>query len=478
MSEDEGITVKKSENFSEWYNQVALRAELADFSPVKGCMVIRPYGYQLWEKIKGFLDKRIQETGHKNAYFPIFIPENLLQKEADHVEGFSPEVAWVTLGGNTPLEEKLAVRPTSETIMYTMYSKWVRSYRDLPLLINQWANVIRWETKMTKLFMRTREFLWQEGHTVHATCEEADVEVKKMLDIYGEVYEDLLAIPVIKGKKTDKEKFAGALYTTTVELLMPDLKAVQGGTSHNLGQHFSKVFDIMFTDRDEEKKYAWQTSWGLTTRTIATLIMMHGDDKGLVLPPAVAPIDAVIVPIIFKKGKEKVMAAAGELYDKLACDFTLELDDREGYSAGYKFNHWELRGVPVRIEVGPRDVDNEQCVFVRRDTGEKRMVPIADISSELTATLATIQKDMLARAREFLETNTHTLDDYDEFMDAMNNGGGMIKVNWCGHQDCEDAIKDETGATSACIPFDEKAQGTCIYCGKPATEVVYFAKHY
>jgi prolyl-tRNA synthetase len=478
MSEDEGITVKKSENFSEWYNQVVLRAELADFSPVKGCMVIRPYGYQIWEKIKAYLDGRIQETGHRNAYFPIFIPEGLLQKEADHVEGFSPEVAWVTHGGNTPLEEKLAVRPTSETIMYTMYSKWVRSYRDLPLLINQWANVVRWETKMTKLFMRTREFLWQEGHTVHATKEEADEEVLKMLHVYRDVYQHLLAIPVIEGTKTDKEKFAGALYTTTVELLMPDGKAVQGGTSHNLGQHFSKVFDITFTDRDEEKKYAWQTSWGLTTRTIATLIMMHGDDKGLVLPPAVAPIQVVIVPILFKKNKEEVIEAARALYDRFGRR-DIELDDREEYSAGYKFNHWELMGVPVRIEMGPRDVAAGQAVLVRRDTGEKQTVPLDGVEQALEALLADIQLSLFNSAKAFLDGHTVALDDYDAFMDTVNSGeSGMIKVNWCGCTECEEAIKEETGATSACIHFGEEAHGTCIYCGKPATTVVYFAKHY
>ncbi len=477
MSEDEGITVKKDENFSEWYNQVVLRAELADFSPVKGCMVIRPYGFQIWEKIKGYLDKRIQETGHSNAYFPLFIPENLLQKEADHVEGFSPEVAWVTQGGNTPLEERLAIRPTSETIMYTMYSKWIRSYRDLPLLINQWANVVRWETKMTKLFMRTREFLWQEGHTVHATKEEADEEVMKMLHVYEEVYEKILAIPVILGKKTENEKFAGALYTTTCEALMPDKKAVQGCTSHNLGQHFSKVFDITFTDKDEKKKYAWQTSWGLTTRTIATLIMVHSDDKGLVLPPEVAPIEAVIVPILFKKGKESVIEAAVAIKDSLS-SFRVELDDREGYSAGYKFNHWEVRGVPVRIEVGPRDVKNNQAVLVRRDSGEKRTVPIECINEEVKTLIKDIQSNLFNKAEAFLNENTHVVDDYEEFMALMKDNGGIIKVNWCGNAGCEEAIKDETGATSSCIPFEGSPNGKCIYCGENANEIVYFAKHY
>ncbi|RZN48296.1 proline--tRNA ligase [archaeon] len=478
MSEDEGITVKKDENYSEWYNQVVLRAELADFSPVKGCMVIRPYGYRIWEKIQSYLDGRIKETGHMNAYFPLFIPESLLTKESEHVEGFSPEVAWVTHGGDTKLEERLAIRPTSETIMYTMYAKWVRSYRDLPLLINQWANVVRWETKMTKLFMRTREFLWQEGHTVHATEEEAAEEVMRMLHVYKDVYEHLLAIPVIIGTKTDKEKFAGAKYTTTCELLMPDKRAVQGGTSHHLGQNFSKVFDISFTDKDEQQKYAWNTSWGLSTRTIASLIMMHGDDKGLVLPPSVAPISAVIVPIIFKKDREAVLEAARSLRDALS-GFVVELDDREEYSAGYKFNHWEVRGVPVRIEIGPRDVKNGQVVFVRRDTGTKRSVSIDNVSGELRRELDDVQTALYERAHTFLEENTHVVKDYDTFMRLMSeNGGGMLKVQWCGSTGCEEAIKDETGATSSCIPFGEEPSGTCIYCGEPAREVVYFAKHY
>jgi len=477
MSVDEGITVRKEEDYSEWYNQVVLKAEMADFSPVKGCMVIRPYGYAIWENIKAYLNQRILETGHENAYFPLFIPESLLKKEAEHVEGFAPEVAWVTKGGNNPLEEPLAVRPTSETIMYMMYSKWVRSHRDLPILINQWANVVRWETKMTKLFMRTREFLWQEGHTVHATKEETDDEVLKMLMIYRDVYEKLLAIPVIVGRKTDKEKFAGALYTMTCELLMPDKRAVQGATSHNLGQHFSKVFDIMFTDKDEQKKYAWQSSWGMSTRTIASLIMSHGDDRGLVLPPKVAPIEAVVVPIIFKKDKELVMEGAAKIKDMLE-GFRVRLDDRDSYSAGYKFNHWEVRGVPVRIEVGPRDVKNEQVVFVRRDTGEKFIVKNYEIKEKLSETLEDIQSSLYRKARTFLEENIHLVDDYDTFMELANDGGGMLKVQWCGDIECEDAIKEETGATSSCIPLGEKASGKCIYCGREAKEVVYFSKHY
>ena len=477
MSVDEGITVRKDDDYSEWYNQVVLRAEMADFSPVKGCMVIRPYGFAIWENIKAFLNQMILDSGHENAYFPLFIPESLLKKEADHVEGFAPEVAWVTRGGNSPLDEPLAVRPTSETIMYMMYSKWVRSHRDLPILINQWANVVRWETKMTKLFMRTREFLWQEGHTVHATEGETDEEVMLALGFYKDVYEKLLAIPVIAGRKTDKEKFAGALYTMTCELLMPDKRAVQGATSHNLGQHFSKVFDIMFTDKDEQKKYAWQASWGMSTRTIASLIMAHGDDKGLVLPPRVAPIEAVIVPIIFKKDKDVVMEGAAKVKGLLE-GFRVRLDDRDSYSAGYKFNHWEVRGVPIRIEVGPRDVKNEQVVFVRRDTGEKFTVKNSEINEKLRETLDDIQDSLYNKAKAFLDENTHVVDDYDTFMELMNNGGGMLKVQWCGDVECEESIKDETGATSSCIPIGEKASGKCIYCGREAKEVVYFSKHY
>ncbi|MEA1994210.1 MAG: proline--tRNA ligase [Euryarchaeota archaeon] len=477
MAEEEGVTVKKSENFSEWYNQVVLKAKLADYSPVKGCMVIRPYGYAIWEKIKGFLDKRIKETGHQNAYFPLFIPEKFFKKEAEHVEGFSPEVAWVTHGGDRELNEKLAIRPTSETIINYMYSQWIRSYRDLPLLINQWANIIRWETKMTKLFMRTREFLWQEGHTCHASKKEADEEVRKTLDLYREVYEDLLAIPVIQGYKTEMEKFAGALYTTTVEALMPDGRAIQGGTSHNLGQNFAKPFDITYTDENEQEKYVWQTSWGLTTRTIAALVMIHSDDKGLVLPPKVAPIEAVIVPIVFEEEKESVLEEARKIRQMITEKYSVEMDDREGYTAGYKFNDWELKGVPVRIEVGPRDIKKGQVVLVRRDTGEKKAVKVEELMKKIERLFSAIQDNLYKKAKKNLEENTVKVKLYEEFKKAVKDRK-MVKAPFCGSVECEERIKDETGATSACIPFKSKDKGKCILCGKDAKGVVYFAKHY
>lgn len=476
MSEDLGITIRKEENFSEWYNQVVLKAELADYSPIKGCMIIRPHGYQIWEKIQAFLDRRIKETGHQNAYFPLFIPENFFEREAEHVEGFSPEVAWVTHGGDTLLEERLAVRPTSETIMYEMYAKWIRSWRDLPLLLNQWCNIVRWETKMTKLFMRTREFLWQEGHTAHATKEEADEEALKILNVYKEVYEDLLAIPAIAGRKTESEKFAGALYSLTLEALMPDGRVTQCCTTHNLGQRFSKVFNITFIDRDEQKKYVWQTSWGLSTRSVAIAVMMHSDNKGLVLPPKVTPIQVVIIPIIFQESKEDVLPMAEKVKETLK-EYTVILDNREEYTAGWKFNHWEVKGVPVRIEIGPRDVEANQVVLVRRDTSEKRTVPADNIEKTVKETLDTIQNDLFEKARKFLKESTVETDNYEDFTQFIEDKK-LVKAGWCGSEACEATIKDETGASSCCIPFGEEAEGNCIYCGKNAEYVIYFAKHY
>ncbi len=476
MSEDLGITIKRDEDFSEWYNQVILKAELADYSPVKGCMVIRPYGFEIWEKIQAFLDRRIKETGHKNAYFPLFIPESFFRKEAEHVQGFAPEVAWVTHGGDTPLEEKLAIRPTSETVMYDMYSKWIRSWRDLPLLLNQWCNVVRFETKMTKLFMRTREFLWQEGHTAHATKEEADEEALKILYVYREVYEDLLAIPVIAGKKTESEKFAGALYSLTLEALMPDGKATQCSTTHNLGQKFSKAFEITFIDKDEQKKYVWQTSWGLSTRSVASMVMVHSDDKGLVVPPKVAPIHVVVIPIVFQESREDILNSARKVKEMLS-SFSVVVDDREEYTAGWKFNHWEVRGVPVRVEIGPRDVKADQAVVVRRDTGEKHTVKVEHLRQEVEKTLDSIQKDLFDKARKFLEQNTVEAENYEELKKAIEEKK-LVKVVWCGSEACEASIKEETGTTSCCIPFNEEAAGKCVYCGEDAKFVVYFAKHY
>jgi len=479
MAEDLGVTISRDEDFSEWYNQIVVKAGLADYSPIKGCMVIKPYGYAIWESIKDFLDKRIKDTGHENAYFPLFIPEEFFEMEKEHVEGFTPEVAWVTYGGDTPLERKLAIRPTSETIMYSMYAKWIRSWRDLPLLINQWANIVRWETKMTKLFIRTREFLWQEGHTAHATKEEAEEEVKKMLDVYREVMEDLLAIPTIPGYKTDNEKFAGAVYTMTVECLMADKKAMQAGTSHLLGQHFSKAFDIMFEDKDKEKKYVWQTSWGMTTRTVGTLVMVHSDNKGLILPPRAAPTKIVIVPIIFKDGKEEVIKRCKEVQDLLGKKYKVKLDDREGYTAGFKFNEWELKGIPIRIEIGPRDVKENKVVIVRRDNSEKIFLPMENLDLEVDKILENIQNNLFSNAKVFLEKYTFLPKNYTELCDILNNQKGMAKISWCERGCCEEKIKEETGATSCCIPLDQNGlDKKCIVCGQEAKKVILFAKHY
>lgn len=479
MAEDLGVTISKDEDFSEWYNQIVIKAGLADYSPIKGCMVIKPYGYSIWESIKDFLDKRIKETGHENAYFPLFIPEEFFEMEKEHVEGFTPEVAWVTHGGDTALERKLAIRPTSETIMYSMYAKWIRSWRDLPLLINQWANVVRWETKMTKLFIRTREFLWQEGHTAHATKEEAEEEVKKMLDVYREVMEDLLAIPTIPGYKTENEKFAGAVYTMTIESLMGDKKAMQAGTSHLLGQHFSKAFNIVFEDRDKEKKYVWQTSWGMTTRTVGTLVMVHSDDKGLVLPPRAAPIKIIIVPIIFKEDSGEVIKRCKEVKELLEKKYTVKLDDRQGYTAGFKFNEWELKGVPLRIEIGPRDVKENKVVMVRRDNSKKIFLPMENLTLEVDKLLEDIQHNLFLKAKDFLEKNTFVPKDYEELLDILKNQKGMVKVSWCEEGLCEDKIKEETGATSCCVPLNQTGlQNNCIVCGEEAKKVILFAKHY
>ncbi|NOR85114.1 proline--tRNA ligase, partial [archaeon] len=406
--QDLGLTVKKDEDFSEWYTQVILKSGLADYGPVKGCMVIKPWGYAVWENIQSWLDGQIKATGHKNAYFPMLIPENLLMQEQDHVEGFVPEVAWVTHGGSRKLEEKLAIRPTSETIMYSMYSQWIRSYRDLPLLINQWCNIVRWETKATKLFLRTREFLWQEGHTAHTTNAGADKEVRKMLDVYVELAEKRLAIPVITGKKTEAEKFPGALYTTTIEALMTDGKALQMGTSHNLGQNFAKAFNIEYIDENEKKQHVWQTSWGVSTRLIGAIIMSHGDDKGLVLPPNVAPIKVVIIPILFDASKKQVLKKALDVKKALEKKgISVELDDREEYKPGFKFNEWELKGVPVRVELGPKDIEKNQAVLARRDIHDKRFAKLDDVVAEIEKLLVDVQENMLKKTKSFLDENTY-----------------------------------------------------------------------
>jgi len=474
-----GISAPKNENFSEWYQQVVLKAELADYTKVSGCTVFRPYSYAIWEKIQAFLDEKFKKSGVKNAYFPLFIPESLLMKEQEHVEGFSPEVAWVTHAGDDELSEKLAVRPTSETIMYDSYAKWIRSYNDLPLRLNQWCSVVRWEFKYPMPFLRTREFLWQEGHTVFAAREEAEAEVVEILDYYAQAYEELLAIPVIKGRKTEKEKFAGAVYTTTVETFLPIGKAIQGATSHFLGQNFSKAFGIKFLNRSEKQEFGWQNSWGFTTRSIGVSIIMHGDDKGIVLPPRVAPVQVVIVPIIFDKTKDVVIAKANELKTLLS-QFRVELDARENYSAGWKFNYWEMKGVPVRVEIGPKDIEKNQAVIVRRDTGEKTFVPLSKLEDEIGKILDDIQKSLFEKAKTGIKENTVKVSDWESFMKAAGKRK-LILAPHCGEAECEEEIKYETGGVKAlCIPFEQPKEnpGTCPKCGKKGKYWAYFAKSY
>lgn len=455
---DTGITVRKNEDFSEWYTQVVLKSGLADYAPVKGCMIFREHSYAIWEKIQEIFNKKIKETGHRNVYFPLFIPESFLKKEAEHFQGFVPQVAWVTMGGNSPLEEKLAIRPTSETIMYATYAKWIRSWRDLPIKLNQWCSVVRWETKATKLFLRTREFLWQEGHTAHATKEEADREVMEILNAYKDVIETYLAIPVLAGKKTEMEKFAGALYTTALEAMMPDGKALQMGTSHQLGQHFSKVFDIKFLDKDEKEQYVWQTSWGFTTRVIGAVVMVHGDDKGLVLPPKVAPVQVVIVPIPYKGAETgAIMTKAKEILEKLQKkDIAVVLDDRQEYTPGWKFNQWELKGVPIRIEIGPRDLKQKQVTLARRDTFQKITAKEDETADTVTKLLEEIQTNLFNKAKKLLEESTTTVKSYDEFKKVLEQKGGFIRASWCADSACEEKIKDETGATIRTVPFEKE----------------------
>lgn len=469
----------KEKNFSQWYVDVVRKAELADYTTIKGCMVIRPYGYGLWENMQAGLDRRIKKTGHKNAYFPLFIPEHLLKKEAEHVEGFAPEVAWVTHGGSQKLEERMAVRPTSEAIICSLYSKWVKSYRDLPILINQWANIVRWE-KTTRLFLRTTEFLWQEGHTVHKTEEDAQEETLKILfEVYRDYIENDLAIPVIVGKKTSKERFAGALNTYTLEALMTDGKVLQAGTSHNLGQNFAKAFNIKYLDEDQTEKYAWQTSWGTTTRLIGAIVMVHGDERGLKLPPKVAPIQLIIVPIMFDKTKKEVLDKAETLNSILSKDFRVEIDARDEYKPGWKFNEWEMRGVPLRLEIGPRDMAKEQVVLVRRDTGEKQIVKEEKLTETVKNLLIEIQENLFNQAKKFLQENIREASDYSEFKKIIEDKKGIIKAYWCGNRECEDKIKEETKASIRCIPFEEnKTSGKCIYCGKKTSTLVYFARAY
>jgi prolyl-tRNA synthetase len=481
MAEEKGITVKKSENFSEWYTQVVLKSGLVDYGPVQGTIAFREYAYEIWEKIREIFDKMIKKAGHKNAYFPLLIPESFLKKEAEHFKGFVPEVFWVTQAGDRKLGERLAIRPTSETIIYHFYSKWIRSWRDLPILLNQWCNVARAEIKSTKPFIRTSEFLWQEGHTAHATKEEADKEVMKILKLYQELIENYLCIPVIVGKKSENEKFAGALYTTTLEAIMPDGKALQMGTSHNLGQNFSKAFDIKFVDKDGKEKYVWQTCWGISTRLIGAVVMVHGDDKGLILPPKIAPIQVVIVPIYYKKvERKKVLKKCKEVLEKLnKVEVRAIVDDREEYTPGWKFNEWELKGVPVRIEIGIKDIEKKQVVIARRDNFEKVILKEKELDKKILQLLESIQKNLFKRAKKFLREKITEEKDYNKFKEILEKKGGFIKACWCADPSCEKKIKEETGATIRVIPFKkEKIFSNCIYCGKEAKEVVYFARAY
>jgi prolyl-tRNA synthetase len=469
----------QSENFSQWYLDVVLRAELADYTEVKGCMAIRPYGYAIWELIQQAFDRRFKATGHVNAYFPLFIPSGLLMKEKEHVEGFAPQVAWVTKGGDEELAEPLVVRPTSEVIIGTLYAKWVKSWRDLPVLINQWANVVRWE-KVTRPFLRTTEFLWQEGHTAHETAEEAQDETLKILELYKECAETELAMPVVAGQKSESEKFAGASRTYSIEALMGDGRALQAGTSHNLGQNFAKAFGIQFQGRDKTLQHAWTTSWGVSTRLIGGVIMTHGDDSGLILPPRIAPYQVVIVPIPRGNWEETVLPKAREIRDALqARGIRVMLDARDAYTPGWKFAEWEMRGVPLRIEIGPKDIEKSAVMVARRDTREKQSLPMAGLADALAARLDEIQEALFARALAFRGEHTTRVSSYEEFKQAMEGRPGFVIAGWCGSEECEGQIKAETQATLRNIPFgSEKVTGSCVKCGRPSTGEAWFAKAY
>ena len=471
----------KAADLSEWYQAVCYKAELVSLSPVRGCVVLRPYGFGMWERLQSALDSRFKATGHENAYFPLLIPESLLMREAEHVEGFAPEVAWVTQGGNEKLTERLAIRPTSEVIIGTMYAEWVQSYRDLPILINQWANVMRWE-KRTRPFLRTLEFLWQEGHTAHATQDEAAREVQQMLEVYREVAEDVCAVPVYKGEKSASERFAGATHTFSIEALMPDGRALQAGTSHELGQNFSKAYDITFAAEDQTIQHAWTTSWGMSWRMLGALIMVHGDDRGLRIPPSMAPIEVVVVPIV-RAGADDVVAAARELAAALkSAGLRVKLDERD-LRPGNKFADWEMRGVPLRVELGAKDLEAGVATLVRRDLekgeeGGKFVVPLADVAARIPALLEEIQAHLLAQAREFLYGHTTRTRDRAEFERLCAQRGGMVDIAWCGLAECEEAVKARTSATTRNThPLDDD-EATCVACGEPATVRAYFAQSY
>lgn len=470
----EAIT-SMDEDFAQWYTDIIKNADLIDYSSVRGCMIIRPYGYAIWELIQSNLDAAFKRTGHENVYMPLFIPESLLQKEKDHVEGFAPEVAWVTHGGDEKLAERLCVRPTSETLFCDHYANIIQSYRDLPKLYNQWCSVVRWE-KTTRPFLRTLEFLWQEGHTAHATAEEAQEETLRMLNIYADFCENILAIPVIKGQKTDKEKFAGAKSTYTIESLMHDGKALQSGTSHNFGDGFARAFDIQYLDKNNQLQYVHQTSWGVTTRLIGAIIMVHGDDSGLVLPPEVAPVQAIVIPV--QQHREGVLEKAHEVKNRLSETVRIKIDDSDRMP-GWKFSEHEMRGVPLRIEIGPKDIEKNQCVLVRRDNREKIFVSLDEIETKVSQILKELQQDLFMKAKEMRDKKTYTATSFDEFNKTVEGKPGFIKAMWCGERACEDLIKEKTAATARCIPFEqENISDSCVCCDKPAKHMVVWGKAY
>jgi prolyl-tRNA synthetase len=473
-----GLTVKKADDTSKWYTEVIQKSELSDYTDVSGCIVFRPYSYAIWEKIVSAVDTRLKDMGVKNAYFPLFIPEKLLQKEQAHVKGFTPEVAWVTHAGESKLDERLAIRPTSETIMYESYKKWIRSWRDLPLKINQWNNVVRWEFKHPVPFLRTREFLWNEGHTAYATKEEAEKECTDIVNMYSDVLKEYFALYGVKGKKTEKEKFAGAEYTISIELFLPNGRAIQGPDAHHDGQNFAKAFEITYLDQNEKEQFVWQNTWALTTRMVGVMVMIHGDDKGLVLPPKLAPLQIAIVPIMFKDTKEKVVKKAKEIKEKLN-DYSVVLDDREEYSAGWKFNEYEMKGVPVRIEIGPRDLEKDQVVLVRRDTLKKEFVNIKDLNEKIKKVMVSIQDSLYKKSKKSFEDNLVEVKNMGEFKKAIDDKK-LAKALFCGEGKCEELIKDDAGgAGSRNIPFGQKlATGKCVKCGKQAKYSVIFGKSY
>ena len=475
----EGITAKKADNFDEWYTQVILKSELADYSPVSGCMVFRPSGYAIWENIQRETDREFKALGIQNTYFPLFIPERLLKKEAEHVEGFAPEVAWVTQAGSSPLEERLAIRPTSETLMYEVISRWIRSWRDLPLRLNQWNNVVRWEFRHPTPFLRSREFLWNEGHTLFATREDAAAEKDQILGVYRKITEEYLALPGYLGRKTDSEKFAGAEATYSFEHLLPDGKAIQGPDFHSDGQRFAKAFDIGFVDKDGSRQFAWQNTWAISTREIGVMLAVHGDDKGAVVPPRLASIQVVVVPIVNEETKEKVLAEAKKLNAELAGKFRTYLDDRDHLTPGRKFNEWELKGIPLRVELGPRDLSSNQAVLVRRDTGKKRQVSISAVVQEVEKELDAIHENLFQRASEALAKGTSDASTLEDAKKALKERGGIVRLPWCGDASCEATLKKETGGKILNIPLEQKQPNAkCAVCGKEAKHVVNFGKSY